>query len=243
MNTPPLRKRQAVWTSTEPGYWERAIEKGGVPMSMTQVKDGMYEIPDMLRLLLTVHTASGSVSRPIKFFAIPRTSFNITDFTGPSTFRYTITSESIGINGMLDVGRYFTAFGAQKSCNLGKMTLDHVEAASLGHFRTSNCSVAVKRLFTITKTPPPGATFDFVKHGGRMFAPEEFAKTCDEANLLYWAFILTDMVQQFVDAKVSSRSEGPPFILPRIRFVEGGVGIVNQGVLTGVSKRKKLGNK
>jgi hypothetical protein len=54
---------------------------------------------------------------------------------------------------------------------------------------------------------------------------DELSKLFREANVLYWAKSLLKLTYDFIDRCIASSSEPPPFLIPRVRFVEAGLAL------------------
>ncbi|KAJ7203034.1 hypothetical protein GGX14DRAFT_311668, partial [Mycena pura] len=57
---------------------------------------------------------------------------------------------------------------------------------------------------------------------------DEFTKTVKEANLLFWGTSLFQFTYSFIDNRISKAAQPPPFSVPRLRFVFGGVAVVHE---------------
>ncbi|KAG1860868.1 hypothetical protein F4604DRAFT_1930184 [Suillus subluteus] len=54
---------------------------------------------------------------------------------------------------------------------------------------------------------------------------DELSKLFREANVLYWAKSLLKLTYGFIDHCIASSSEPPPFLIPRVHFVEAGLAL------------------
>ncbi|KAJ7767592.1 hypothetical protein B0H14DRAFT_2402736 [Mycena olivaceomarginata] len=54
---------------------------------------------------------------------------------------------------------------------------------------------------------------------------DEYSKTVQEANLLYWASSLMDFAYSAMALCVSNANKPPPFTIPQLRFVHAGVAV------------------
>ncbi|KAF8166923.1 hypothetical protein K438DRAFT_1616380 [Mycena galopus ATCC 62051] len=59
---------------------------------------------------------------------------------------------------------------------------------------------------------------------------DEYAKTVEEANLLYWASSLMEFTYSAITRFVSKASTYPPFEIPQLRFVRAGVAVCHDQV-------------
>lgn len=176
-------------------------------------------------------SASLSVAKPIKLYLIRPVPFDVA-FNSPAEQQFRIAPSDV-IHALLDVNRFIIANGAQKTFNRGVLTFSHVPSSidSSSYFHNLENVVAVKRLFEPKGTLPTSTVTpaDIL----RLSSVQEMALSVDEGNLLYWAHMLMNMVDSFVTAKIAGASEPPPFDIPALRFVEGGIGVSNSGVLHG----------
>ena len=52
---------------------------------------------------------------------------------------------------------------------------------------------------------------------------DESQRLYREANILYWAITLLDLVYDYIDECITAAEHPPPFNIPRLRFVEAGL--------------------
>ncbi|KAJ7192034.1 hypothetical protein GGX14DRAFT_380515, partial [Mycena pura] len=57
---------------------------------------------------------------------------------------------------------------------------------------------------------------------------DEFTKTVTEANLLFWGISLFQFTYSFIDNRILKAAQPPPFSIPCLRFVFGGVDVVHE---------------
>ncbi|KAG1887660.1 hypothetical protein F4604DRAFT_1674848 [Suillus subluteus] len=119
----------------------------------------------------------------------------------------------------------FIGIGGFKTANAGWLTLTAPPKTGLGS--VTRHKVVVKRPFD--KIFPTN-----VKAGpykvGRYSLADELWKLFREANVLYWSKSLLKLTYDFIDHSIASSPEPPPFMVPRVRFVEAGLALChNQG--------------
>ncbi|KAF8192901.1 hypothetical protein K438DRAFT_1426003, partial [Mycena galopus ATCC 62051] len=114
--------------------------------------------------------------------------------------------------------------GTFKSAHLARLTLNHLPPHGLG--TTPNELVAVKRMYR--RRTNNGVTEKSVVT--RYSPADEYAKTVEEANLLYWASSLMEFTYSAITRFVSKASTYPPFEIPQLRFVHAGVAICHDQV-------------
>ncbi|KAG0693446.1 hypothetical protein DFH29DRAFT_1007288 [Suillus ampliporus] len=110
--------------------------------------------------------------------------------------------------------------GAFKTAHPGWLTLFSPPSSGLGS-RTRH-EVAVKRAYY--QAYPPGTSKPSLKFKiGRYALADEVPKLLKEGNVLYWAQSLLQLTYDFIDRSIASASELPPFQIPQVRFVDGGL--------------------
>ncbi|KAF7349569.1 Alpha-type protein kinase domain-containing protein [Mycena sanguinolenta] len=114
--------------------------------------------------------------------------------------------------------------GTFKSAHRGRLTLTHLPAQGLG--TTPNELVAVKRMYR-RRSNNVAAEKSVVT---RYTPTDEYAKTVEEANLLYWASSLMEFTYSAIDHFLSEASTHPPFEIPQLRFVRAGVAVCHDQV-------------
>ncbi|KAJ6461124.1 hypothetical protein DFH09DRAFT_894450, partial [Mycena vulgaris] len=125
--------------------------------------------------------------------------------------------------------------GTFKSAYRGHLTLIHLPIDGLG--TTPNALVAAKRLYR--KRARKGNSDSWVL--SRHSAADEYAKTLQEANLLYWGCSLMNFTYSFINHFIDRAAEKPPFPIPEIRFVHAGVAVVHdQAVGTNVNNTSTM---
>ncbi|KAJ6475575.1 hypothetical protein C8R45DRAFT_826983 [Mycena sanguinolenta] len=114
--------------------------------------------------------------------------------------------------------------GTFKSAHRGRLTLTHLPEVGLG--TTPNELVAVKRMYRPrSNNAAPGKSVVT-----RYTTADEYAKTVQEANLLYWASSLMEFTYSAINRFLSKASTRPPFEIPQLRFVQAGVAVCHDQV-------------
>ncbi|KAJ7925771.1 hypothetical protein B0H13DRAFT_1862856 [Mycena leptocephala] len=108
--------------------------------------------------------------------------------------------------------------GTFKTAHRGHLSLIHLPLEGLG--TTQNELVAVKRMY---RKQTKNASGNRVV--SRFPYADEYSKTVQEANLLYWASSLMDFAYSAIALCVSHADEPPPFTVPKLRFVHAGVAV------------------
>ncbi|KAG1874026.1 hypothetical protein C8R48DRAFT_669661 [Suillus tomentosus] len=83
--------------------------------------------------------------------------------------------------------------------------------------------VVVKRPF-IKIFPPNGPSAGTYKVG-RYTVADELSKQFKEANVLYWANLLLDLIYAFINCCVAASSNPPPFEIPCLHFIHAGLAL------------------
>ncbi|KAJ7827345.1 hypothetical protein B0H14DRAFT_3720876 [Mycena olivaceomarginata] len=121
---------------------------------------------------------------------------------------------SIVVEFTTDIG-----MGTFKTAHTGHLSLIHLPEQGLG--TTLNQLVAVKRMYRSPKNTGTSSNRAVVR-----FAPaDEYARTVQEANLLYWAASLMEFTYSFIHRFLSKSSADPPFEITQLRFVHAGVAV------------------
>ncbi|KAJ7926367.1 hypothetical protein B0H13DRAFT_1599685 [Mycena leptocephala] len=108
--------------------------------------------------------------------------------------------------------------GTFKTAHRGHLSLIHLPLEGLG--TTQNELVAVKHMY---RKQTKNASGNRVV--SRFPYADEYLKTVQEANLLYWASSLMDFAYSAIALCVSYADEPPPFTIPKLRFVHAGVAV------------------
>lgn len=125
--------------------------------------------------------------------------------------------------------------GTFKSAHRGHLTLIHLPIEGLG--TTPNALVAAKRLYRKRARKANSDAWVLSRHS----AADEYAKTLQEANLLYWGCSLMTFTYSFIHHFVAQAEEEPPFTIPDLRFVHAGVAVVHdQTVGTNVNNTSSM---
>jgi hypothetical protein len=125
--------------------------------------------------------------------------------------------------------------GTFKKAHTGHLSLIHLPEQGLG--TTLNQLVAVKRMYRSPKNTGTSSNRAVVR-----FAPaDEYARTVQEANLLYWAASLMEFTYSFIHRFLSKSSADPPFEIPQLRFVHAGVAVSHdQAIGTNISNTTSI---
>lgn len=114
----------------------------------------------------------------------------------------------------------FIGIGGFKTAHAGWLTLTASPRTGLGS--VPRHKVVVKRPFY--KVFPTAVTAGPYKVG-RFALADELPKLFREANVLYWSKSLLQLTYDFIDRSIASSPEPPPFVVPRVRFVEAGLAL------------------
>jgi hypothetical protein len=111
--------------------------------------------------------------------------------------------------------------GGFKTAQQGWLMLT-VPPSGLGSWASHK--VIVKRPFH--RVYPQGKPASSTEYKIGHFVPaDELPKLFREANILYWAKALLDLVYDFIDHTIASTPDPPPFNIPCTRFVEAGLAL------------------
>ncbi|KAJ7146838.1 hypothetical protein C8R44DRAFT_600608, partial [Mycena epipterygia] len=112
--------------------------------------------------------------------------------------------------------------GMFKTAHPGHLSLVHLFADGIG--TSPNEYIAVKRMYVQRSQRTEANPTGFVI--GRLTAVDEFRKTLMEANVLLWATSIIRFTYSFIHHFIANSSHPPPFEIPEVRFVHGGVAVV-----------------
>lgn len=105
--------------------------------------------------------------------------------------------------------------GAFKTAQAVQLTLAPLRTLGLGS--VPNHAVAAKWPYINMDAASLGPPYL------RLHVGDETKRLYREADILYWAMALLNMVYTFIDGSVAEAKELPPFDIPRLRFVEAGL--------------------
>ncbi|KAJ7177076.1 hypothetical protein C8R46DRAFT_48284 [Mycena filopes] len=114
--------------------------------------------------------------------------------------------------------------GTFKTAHAGHLSLIHLPSRGLG--TSPNQRVAVKRLYRTRSQKTDSASW-VVR---RLSAADEYAKTLQEANLLFWAASIMSFTYSFINHFTTSTDKELPFTIPDLRFVHAGVAVAHDQV-------------
>ncbi|KAG6371002.1 hypothetical protein JVT61DRAFT_10721 [Boletus reticuloceps] len=103
--------------------------------------------------------------------------------------------------------KHILGTGAFKVTRFAQITLNPLRARSLGS--QPNEAIALKWPYLSTSTGH-----------ARLSLVEESSKLFHEANCLYWAKALLNLIYNYIHHCVAEASEPPPFNIPEVHFVE-----------------------
>ncbi|KAF7345624.1 Alpha-type protein kinase domain-containing protein [Mycena venus] len=123
--------------------------------------------------------------------------------------------------------------GTFKTAHTGHLTSTHLAQSGLG--MTPNELVAVKRMYRRRTAAEGSAVLRFPP-------ADEYAKTVQEANLLYWASSLMEFTYSAIRHRVSQTGqETLPVTIPYLRFVHAGVAVSHDQVMgTNISNASSI---
>ncbi|KAG2344992.1 hypothetical protein BDR05DRAFT_856565, partial [Suillus weaverae] len=111
--------------------------------------------------------------------------------------------------------------GGFKTAHTGWLTL--MAPPEIGPGSVAHDKIVVKRPYHKVFTTPTTTTGPYKI--ARYSLVDEISRLFKEANILYWAKSLLKLTYDFIDRCVASSSEPPPFPIPRVHFVEGGLAL------------------
>ncbi|KAG2158041.1 uncharacterized protein EDB93DRAFT_1077837, partial [Suillus bovinus] len=111
-----------------------------------------------------------------------------------------------------------------KTVNAGWLTLTAPPRTGLGSVTRHKVMVKrpFKKVFSTTVKAGPYKV-------GRYSLIDELWKLFREANVLYWSKSLLKLTYNFIDCSIASSPESPPFMVPRVRFVEASLALAKTG--------------
>ncbi|KAJ6600377.1 hypothetical protein DFH09DRAFT_901349, partial [Mycena vulgaris] len=114
--------------------------------------------------------------------------------------------------------------GTFKTASPGYLSLIHLLEDGIGRF--PNECVAIKRMYArrskSTETKPDNWVIT------RLTPTDEFWKSLMEANVLLWAISIMIFTYSFIHHFIADSPTSPPFDIPEVRFVHGGVAVVHE---------------
>jgi hypothetical protein len=111
--------------------------------------------------------------------------------------------------------------GGFKTAHTGWLTL--MAPPKIGPGSVAHNKIVVKRPYHKVFATPTTTTGPYkIAHYSLI---DEISRLFKEANILYWAKSLLKLTYDFIDRCVASSSEPPPFPIPRVCFVEGGLAL------------------
>ncbi|KAJ7242658.1 hypothetical protein C8J57DRAFT_1243862 [Mycena rebaudengoi] len=188
-----------------------------------------YESPDGL-LMREVLPAGGLmdeehvpvISERIEYFPIqPPALKSLLEGSNPR--RFTCDPESASLGSIVLNHSQTIGIGTFKTAHSGHLSLIHLPKRGLG--QQPNSRVAVKRLYRARNKAAD--TTGPIKVS-RYTTTDEHRRLLDEANLLYWADALMSFTYSFIDKTLAELPGPPPFIIPRLRFVDAAVAVSHE---------------
>ncbi|KAG1730994.1 hypothetical protein EDB19DRAFT_1912656 [Suillus lakei] len=111
--------------------------------------------------------------------------------------------------------------GGFKTAHSGWLTL--MAPPKIGPGSVAHDKIVVKRPYHKVFATPTTTTGPYkIAHYSLV---DELSRLFKEANILYWVKSLLKLTYDFIDRCVASSSEPPPFPIPQVRFVEGGLAL------------------
>lgn len=122
--------------------------------------------------------------------------------------------------------------GAFKTAQRAELSLSSRTSSGLGESGSLE-AVALKRPYYFKPKSVMSTSQATVPRRYRFSVRQELEKIVCEANILCWASSLLEMSYDYIDAAINTRSYRPPFEIPRLRFVRGGIAMAQKGVTSG----------
>lgn len=166
-------------------------------------------------------TVFGLQNENIQFHHIPTRA--ITDLLRNAQYHSFLVDTAESSIGQLTIDTStegFIGIGGFKTTHAGWLTLTASPRTSLGS--VPRHKVVVKRPFY--KVFPTAVKAGHYKVG-RYALADELPKLFRKANVLYWFKSLLQLMYDFIDHSIASSPEPPPFVVPRVRFVEAGLAL------------------
>ncbi|KAG1780113.1 hypothetical protein EV702DRAFT_1277004 [Suillus placidus] len=208
-------------TSSSPPHKRLAVVPPKVPFSSPDRSD----LKEALRsggstANFDVTQVLGTYTENIHFYGIPTR--QLADILKNPDYRSFKVEPAQSIIGQLTINsstRSMLGAGGLKTAHPGWLSLNPLITSGLGSIPGQN--VAVKRPFHKVF---PSASSPMYKIG-RFSSIDEIAKLIKEANVLYWSHSLLQLTYAFIDGCIASSDKPPPFIIPRVRFLDAGMAI------------------
>lgn len=107
--------------------------------------------------------------------------------------------------------------GGFKTTQLAQLMLSTLRPSGIG---SQPCQDIVVKRFYIQKSAPDNHS---KMRFNRLTVSDELEKLYREANILYWAKSLFQLTYDFIDRAITNATTPPPFVVPRLRFVDAGL--------------------
>ncbi|KAJ7196326.1 hypothetical protein C8J57DRAFT_1644167 [Mycena rebaudengoi] len=120
-----------------------------------------------------------------------------------------------------------------ESASQGSIVVNHSQTIGIGTFKTAHSGHLSlihlpKRVKCLYRARNKAADTTGPIKVSRYTTTDEHRRLLDEANLLYWADALMSFTYSFIDKTLAELPGPPPFIIPRLRFVDAAVAVSHE---------------